>query len=369
LQLEQAATDADPEIRLRAKELLKRLKIEELWQPTAFRYDAVGKPASEAVTAIGEQTGNHVLLGDQYGSFDDKPFDVRFERAEFWPAIDELCRRTGNRLRPHFDPRQPGVVLTAGEAGRFPIAYAGPVRAHITSARRAFSEDLDYETSKADVSHTFQINFQMLWEDRFRLTAYRSQPELVVAKTDVGTTISSTQPSVTGWNLPGSGTRQVTMNLRLHPSPTAAKKLDVLTLRWGLVAVGDIAELRVDDLHAKSPYYQDDIELRVEEVDTSMGQRCELTVFVIRDLVATDAHEAYFQECEWELVDQNGVPYRKQGQTNSREEDGARIKLTFIGENAESRPQSLKLSYPRIRSQRDVILTFRDVPLPSGRPE
>lgn len=368
-ELEKAAGDADPEVRLRAKELLKRLKIESLWQAGAFHYSVKGKPASEAVAALAEQSGNHVLLGDQYGAFDDRPLDVDFAQGEFWPALDEICRRTHNRLRPHYDSRQPGIVLTAGEPGGYPVAYAGPIRAQITSGRRSYSEDLDYEADKSDVTHTFQINFQMTWEDRFRLTAYRAQPELVTAKTDAGTTIASTQPSVSGWNVAGSGTRQLTMNLRLHPPGVAATKLDTLTLKWGLIAVGDMAELKINDLGLRSPVYQDDVELRIEEVDAATPQRCELSVLVIRDLVSADPHEAFFQECDWELADQNGTVYRKQGQTNSRDDDGARIKLTFVGESADSRPKSLKFTYPRIRSQRDVLLTFKNVRLPNGRPE
>jgi hypothetical protein len=368
-ELARASEDPNPEIRLRAKELLKRLKVEELWQAATFRYSTTGKNASEAVAALGEQSGNHVLLGDQYGAFDDKPIDVVFEPGEFWPAIDEICRLTNNRLRPHYDARQPGLVLTSGSPGRYPTAYAGPVRAQITSARRSYSEDLDYEADRSDVTHTFQVNFQMTWEDRFRLIAYRAQPELVSARTDAATTVAATQPSVSGWNVAGGGTRQLTMNLRLHPPPVAAKKLETLTLKWGLIAVGDMAELKIDDLSARTPFYQDDVELRIEELDSTAGQRCELSVLVVRDMVPVDPHEAFFQECEWELLDQNGTAFRKQGQTNSRDEDGARIKLTFVGEGFDSRPTALKFVYPRVRSQRDVELTFRDVRLPNGRPE
>lgn len=368
-ELERAAADASPEVRLRAKELLQRLKIESLWQPATFRFTAAGNPASEVIAALTDQTENHVLLGDQYGAFEDKPIDAKFEPGEFWPTVDEVCRRTGNRLRPHYDSRQPGIVLTTGNPGSYPIAYSGPIRAQITSARRAFSEELDYETGRSETTHTFQINLQMMWEDRLRLIAYRSQPELVTARTDAGTTVASTQPSAVGWNVAGSGTRQLTMNLRLHPTATSAKKLDQLTLKWGLIAVGDMADLTVTDFSTKTPFYQDDVELRVEEFDASAAQRCELTVLVIRDTALSDPQEAFFQECEWLLSDQNGAPYRKQGQTNNRDADGARVKLTFVGETSESKPTSLKFSYPRVRSQRDVQLTFRDVKLPNGRPE
>jgi len=368
-ELERAASDPDPEVRLRAKELLKRLKVEALWQAATFRHSGVARPASEVVAALSEQSGNRIVLGDQYGVFDDKPIDVRFEPGEFWPAIDEICKLTQNRLRPHYDSRQPGLVLTSGNPGEYPIAYAGPVRAQITSARRAYSEDYDYELGRSDVTHTFQLNFQMTWENRFRLTAYRAQPELVSARTERGTPIAATQPSVSGWNVAGSGTRQLTMNMRLQPPAVASGSLETLTLKWGLIAVGDMADLTIDDLRTRTPHYQDDVELRVEEVDASTVQRCEISLLVIRDMILADPQEAFFQECEWELVDQHGVPFRRQGQTNSRDEDGARIKLTFAGDRADSRPHRLKFSYPRIRSQRDVLLTFRNVKLPNGRPD
>ncbi|MCE9604148.1 MAG: hypothetical protein K8U03_04510 [Planctomycetia bacterium] len=369
LELAKAGADADPEVRLRARELLKHIRIEELWRASRFQYLDAGKPASKILAAIAEQTGNHLLLGDQYGNFEDKPLDVRFERGEYWPALDDICRRTSNKLRPHYDTREPALVVTAGESGKFPVAYAGAIRAQISSARRAYSEEIDYETSKSDRSHTFQLNLQMMWEDRFRLIAYRSQPELVVARTNAGTEIAATQPGTSGWNVAGGGTRQLTMNLRLHPPATAASKLETLTLKWGVIAVGDMATLTINDLERRGPHYQDDVELRVEQVEQSSGLRCEVGLLVLRDLVLSDPQEAFFQECEVELLDQHKTPYRKQGQNNSYESDGARMKFTFIGESTDSKPTTLRFGYPRIRSQRDVMITFKDVPLPNGRPE
>jgi len=364
-----AVAGGDAETRLRARELLKRIRIDELWEATTFRYDEKSSAASAAVRALSKQTGNRVLLGDQYGSFDDKPLDFAYSGAEFWPVLDDLCLRTGNKLRPHYDTREPGLVITAGRPGAYPVAYAGPIRAQITSARRAFSEEIDYETVRSDKSHTFQINLQMMWEDRFKLIAYRAQPELVLARTNHGTDVASTQPQAAGWNVAGNGTRQLTMNLRLHPPATAATKLETLSIKWGLIAAGDITALRVDDLESRSPFYQDDVELRIESLEIDPSRRVELTLVVVRDLVLDDPQEAFFQECEVDLFDQADTAYRKQGQTNSHESDGARMKLTFVAENGESKPKYLKFTYPRIRAQKDVVITFKDVPLPSSRPE
>jgi hypothetical protein len=368
-QLAKAEADPDPEVRLRARELLKQIKIDELWQAGRFEFLDVDKAASQAIAAIAGQTGNHILLGDQYGNFEDKPLTTKLAAAEYWPALDEICRHTGNKLRQHYDTREPALVVTAGEHGKFPIAYSGPIRAQITSAKRAYSEEIDFETAKSERSHTFQLGLQMMWEDRFHLIAYRSQPELVLARTDAGTEIAAVQPGTTGWNVAGGGTRQLTMTLKLHPPATAASKLETLTLKWGVIAVGDMATLTIDDLEDRKPHFQDDVELRIEQVELSGTQRCELGLLVLRNLVLSDPQEAFFQECEVELLDQNKTPYRKQGQNNSYESDGARMKLSFVGESAESKPTSLRFTYPRIRSQRDVVITFKDVPLPNGRPE
>jgi hypothetical protein len=45
------------------------------------------------------------------------------------------------------------------------------------------------------------------------------------------------------------------------------------------------------------------------------------------------------------------------------------MKLSYTGESAESAPKLLRFNYPRIRSQRDLEIVFRNVPLPAGRPE
>lgn len=368
-QLTEAARHRDPEVRLRAKELLRRLQIEELWSGATVRYRSDKAPASAALVALAEQTGNRVLVGDQYGAFHDQPVTVDGRKASFWEVLDKICRDSGNRVRPHFDTRQPGLVLVAGNLGRNPVAYAGPVRAQITGARRTFTEELDYERQESELNHTFQFDFQMLWEDRFRLVAYRAQPELARAVTDTGAELSAAHPATSGWNIAGGGTRQLTMNLRLQPPSTAAKELKLLELKWGLIAVADPATIEIVDLQNTAPRFQDDVELTVESFQQGPGPRCELTLVVLRDLVAPEPQELLFHENEVELWDTDGKAYRKQGQTNTAGEFGARMKITFGGESATSKPGKLKFTYPRLRAQRDLAVVFQNVPLPRTRPE
>lgn len=367
--LQEAERTGKAEVRLRAHELLKGIYADDLWKPRLFTCDERNTAASVIIQQLSKKTGNRVLLGDQYGSFDDKALDVSYAEIDFWRVLDDVCAKTGNKLRPHYDTREPGLVITAGRPGSYPVAYAGPFRAQITSARRAFSEEIDYETVRSDKSHTFQINMSMMWEDRFKLLAYRGQPELVWARTTDGKNVMSASPQPSGWNVAGNGTRQLAMNLRFHPPATANAMLETLSIKWGVIAAGDYATLRVDDLKSTAPFYQDDVELRIESLEMDASRRVEATLLVVRDLVLDDPQEVFFQECEIDLFDDADVPYRKQGQTNSHDSDGARMKFTFVADNTESKPKYLKLSYPRVRSIKDVLITFKDVPIPNARPE
>ncbi|HVW39585.1 MAG TPA: hypothetical protein VHB99_19840, partial [Pirellulales bacterium] len=76
-----------------------------------------------------------------------------------------------------------------------------------------------------------------------------------------------------------------------------------------------------------------------------------------------------FEEIEVELFDAEGKAFHRQGQSNSLTDQGATLKLTFAGESEAAAPAVLRVSYPRIRAQKDLEIEFRHVPLPTARPE
>ncbi|HEV3025228.1 MAG TPA: hypothetical protein VGX76_22310, partial [Pirellulales bacterium] len=107
-QLEEAVEHPDPEVRVRAKELLKLIRIDELWSPARVRYRASQVSPAEALAALVQLTNNRVLVGEQYGAFRDQPIDLDHADSAFWEVMDDLCRKSGNRVRPHYDTRTPG---------------------------------------------------------------------------------------------------------------------------------------------------------------------------------------------------------------------------------------------------------------------
>jgi len=366
-----AATQSDdPEVRLRAKDLLKAINVADLWSAARYNCPERPLPASQVLRHIAEQTGNHVLVGDQFGTFTEGEVRFDFAAADYWQVLDEICRQTSNHCRTHYDTRKPGVVVVAGAPGKQPLAYAGPVRGRITSARRAFTEELSYEDGRSEKTHAFQLNLEMTWEDRFKLVAYRSQPDVADACTDTGVRLTASQPTSGGWNVAGSGTRQLTMNLRISPPAATAKELDTLKLTWGLIAVGDMVHMDVDNLTSSAARYQDDVELIVDSFQAAPGNRFDVVVSIRRDLNQPEPQEILFQEHELDLLDAAGIPLRKLGQTGTLAEHGATLKASFMAEGeSPTAPPTLRFTYPRLRSQRDLEIVFRHVPLPTGRPE
>lgn len=368
-QLQQALTHDDVEVRLRAKRLLERLDLEQLWAGSRVEIKAEAEPASKVLAGLAAQSGNHVHIGDPYGSFNEKTLDVDYHDTPYWQVIDELCLRTGNRARPHYDMHTPGIVVSAGAPGNFPRAYAGPVRGQITTARRMFIEELSYEENKAELTHSFQFTLQLTWEDRFRIVGYATQPELVEAVTDNHAIVSATQPGGSGWSATSRGLRQVTGSLKLNPVPISAKKLATFQIKWGLIAIGEPVTLEITQPQEGQSYAQDDVSLRVEGIEWQSASKYIVTVGVVRDMALPEPAEVLFQEYELEVVDAEGRAFRTQNQAHAITDKGVQLKLTVIGDSAESKPQSLRLRYPRLRAKRDVVLTFRDVPLPVSRPE
>ena len=82
-----------------------------------------------------------------------------------------------------------------------------------------------------------------------------------------------------------------------------------------------------------------------------------------------------FQENDVDLFDAAGRVLRLQSQTHQFVGRGLEIRLqcgAFSGGSDSpgvDRPALLRLIYPRVRSRRSLELVFRDVPLPTARPQ
>src|SRR5436190_465625 len=115
-QLEAAAKSDDLEIRLRAGELLRQVKLSDMWLPSMVEYHAHGEPVREVVDAICRQSKNRILVGDAYGSFENRPARIDYEAGAYWQVIDDLCHATGN-FRALGGPISSGRLPSATDFG------------------------------------------------------------------------------------------------------------------------------------------------------------------------------------------------------------------------------------------------------------
>jgi hypothetical protein len=367
-QLEAAANSPDPEVRLRASELLAQIRAIDLWSPSivSCRIDA---PVARVVAMLAEQTGNHIRLSDISGKFNDVAVSLNYPTGTFWEVLDATCRQSNNRIRCHYDTREPGFLLAAGSPSGAPTAYAGPFRAQITRLARTFSDRLDFTEDGSQRLHSFDIDVQVIWEDRFRLIGFRTNPTVVEATTSTGESLTPVQGIAGNWQACASTTKQIQSRLGVSPPPVAAQQLDRLTLRWSLMAIGEMRQLEVSDLAASHHAHQDGVDMVVDLVDRRDRDRVEVVCVVSRETSMPDPAEITFQEYRLDLHDSQGKSWSHQGSSFLLTDRGVQIRGTFSRDAQQGAPQTLVLHYPALRSRKDIDFVFANVPLPNARPE
>lgn len=363
--LEVAATSTDPEISLRAHRLLQNLLVDELWDGSRVSINMECQPVSLVLGELAKHTGNLFVMDKSESDFHDVPVSVTATSAPFWEVVDEICRQSGNRVRVHYGGLGE-IVVVKGEFN-VPISYAGPLRVHLENARRMFTEELDYEEERSTINGTFEINFQLMWESRFRLVAYRSTPFVVEAVTDTDVSVIAIPPALGSWTMTSSGNSRG-MKLAFQPPPASASLFKKLHLRWEFMAIGDMAAIDIVDLSA-STHYQDDVELELEDINKMPDGRYEVTVTVSRDFSLPEPSNVILIEHDLKLFDDAGNLFDQVSRSNTMTDRGVVTKVSYAGARDNRRPARLRFTYPRIRSQRKVDFLLRDIPLPHAVPK
>lgn len=367
--LEAAAISDDAEVRLRAGELLRQLRADDLWLPAAVSCRCQGQPASQALATIAEQSGNHLSLGQPFGTFRDATLETDYPSGQFWPVVDDICRKTGNQVRSDFQLDHRGSVIIAGPPGENPTAYAGPFRAQITEATRSFAEKMRFSGARPEQTNSFELELNLRWEDRFHPVASRAVPEFVEGITDTGVRLAELNAGHNPWSVVENSERQLTARIKLDPPPILARQFARLVLRWGIIAVGDPTALVIDDLAVGKAIRQDDVDASIEQLNRPEPNRIDITLLVSRDGPMPEPQEVLFEEYAVELLDAAGQPFHLQNQANQLTERGTQLRLTFGGDFAQNPAKRLRLAYPRVRDSREMTFEFHNVPLPTGAPK
>jgi hypothetical protein len=217
--------------------------------------------------------------------------------------------------------------------------------------------------------HAFDIDVQMIWEDRFRLVGFRTNPLVVEATTSTGESLTPVQGVAGNWQACGASTKQLQARLGLSPPPVAAKELSRLVLKWSLMAIGEMRALELKDLAKVREASRDGVHLVIDSMERRDRDRLEVACVVTREVTLPDPAEILFQEYRLDMQDGDGRAWRAQGTSFLLTDRGVQMRTTFVRDGEQGEPESLVLRYPGIRAQRDVELVFLNVPLPHSRPQ
>jgi len=318
---------------------------------------------------ISKQTGNTVTTTG-YRGFTDFTTRLSPQPTTYWSAIEALCRQGKYRIEIPYNAKR-GIVLVDGLPTKYPTVHTGPLRVVIKSAQRVYRKDHDYEDDKAEITNTFKLSLEMMWEDKFPLIAYKTIPTVQEAVTDRGTKLRSTADRDT-WQVVKSdnSTKKVRVELNMWPPSIAAKELTTLTLGWELLALGKPHTLIVEDIDTLKTYHHNDLQLMVESTIYKDNNKWEITVVTSRGIALPKKKDVAYHENRFEFYDKHDRPMKQQEQQNLSISDlgTVKVKLTVAG-TKDQRPHKLKLLYPSFRDKRTILIPFKNIPLPTFKPD
>jgi len=238
-------TPEDVKLRLRRiQQILQQRHAEESIQASRITLKADGRPLSEVLAAIQEQSGNKIVdLRDRFGHEKTDPaITIELEETPFFEALDRVLDQAGMTVYPYTQERAVAVVARRESqkpaAGR--VAYAGPFRieATVVTARR----DLRDPTGNA-----VQVTLVIMWEPRVRPINLVQKLEELTAVDENG---GSLLPEEARGELAAMAGNEVACELQmpLKLPPRDVKRVAKLEGKLLAMVPGRVEEFRFGDL-------------------------------------------------------------------------------------------------------------------------
>jgi hypothetical protein len=141
--LRDARDTGNPAARRRAAAVIEAIERQRLMRPTLIRLDFRDRLLTEVVGEVARRTGWAVALepGDER-AWSERRLNLQArEPVPFWEALDRIGQAGGVRHNPSPPGDRervgpPRVVLIAGDGGRIPVAYVGPLRFNVVALSR-----------------------------------------------------------------------------------------------------------------------------------------------------------------------------------------------------------------------------------------
>ena len=358
--LRRGAESQDVEQRLRVESILRQVNRHKLWEPAHIDFQCQKAPVLDVFRVIAEQSGNPINW-DRSAKTITTPVDIDWKNTIYWQAIDEACRKGNVIARQFDDPNRAGAVLNLGDPGACPVAYAGPLRLTLLSARHALSDSLNYGGGVVDRQEHFNLTFALHWEQRLHLCRYVGRPAVIQAVTETGQDLALAGSSKVGSMHISRRQRQLVLPARLRPPDGSPKRLSRLVVELTLEAAGDFRqfEVKTDEPGCRVEYAGYELELIAME---SKQAQWELSLRWTRPIPYDKINATDMVDEHLTILDSGGKPLL----FNQRRVVGDKISVRYVLQVQKKRGRPAKLRYhvALLHSPRTVRFTYQDVPLP-----
>jgi serine/threonine protein kinase/WD40 repeat protein len=268
-----AASDPDPAVQPRVKEVLDRITLSEALAPTLVHLKLENALTADAVEALARQTGVRLVYKAQARTKLPAPQAVTLELngVPFWEALDRLCKAAGLGYQ---SPDGQFLMLTEGNPGApNAIAYAGPLRLQANNWNVSRSVNLrgdkggSFQASSLSVSSMTDPGASWLTLGILRV---------IDAETDDGDSLLMEPPSSGFFGAPNSPLQPTYGALQLKPPPRTGGtlkrikgivQLEVIARQHELVTAPEL-----DKAEGKTFAGEDGLRLTVRKVSAGVNQ-------------------------------------------------------------------------------------------------
>ncbi len=322
---------------------------------------------AKALQKLHKQTGNQVIdarpmLG-QAVTDPDRTYPFRFDRKEFWPALEEIARQAKLSVYPQTAER--GTVgLAKAAAGEMPVSYDGPFRVAVKS----LAAHWDVAAGRNRLPTHLGVTVEITCEPRLRPIMLQAGPGGFQATSGAGQALTVTTGGRKTLRMVGEPA--VELPLRVTPLPPRNEPaLKELTGEFIVVVPPETAALEFANLRKGEQLKGvKGITGTLDEVRLS-DDRWAVTVRLDYPAGALDleSHQAWAVETDASLKPKGvGEAVPLAGPAEVSVVDGGPIRVTYRFRGVKGRPEDFRLhaAVPAPPVRYPVRFRFTDVPLP-----
>ncbi|MBI2824620.1 MAG: hypothetical protein HYX69_08045 [Planctomycetia bacterium] len=319
-------------------------------------------PLADVLSAIEKQTGNKLVdYREQFNQQPDaKKLNVALEKADFWPALDQLLDQAS--------------MTTYGYTGEDGLALVGRAGSELPRYKRgeyagAFRIDAMNVNARRDLrdpgGQVLRVNVEVAWEPRLRPIAISQAADAITATGDNGATLSpSGEENMEVSVNPGDYSSE--MSLAFGLPPREMKEITSLKGQLSVLLPGPVETFRFEKVQpgAKGEQRRAGVKVILEQVrQNNLVWEVRLRVVFDKAEQALESHRTWVLHNEAFLESADKQPIAYAGLETTRQAENE-VGVAYLFDVPELAGHSFVYKTPAVLMNAQVAYELHDVKLP-----